>query len=109
MPAGGDFAKLDPLAQGRVHIIEIPVTLFGEMEVALAELLRLNTLDNSGMQRSWGRYAVIARRWEFLEPMMALCRLKKIPVRLMRDNQGPELHKTREGNRVQDALPFECN
>ena len=104
MPAGGDFAKLDLLAQGRVHIIEVPVSLFGEVEMAFAELLRLNTLDNSGTQRPWGRYAVIARRWDFLEPMMALCRLKGIPVRLMRDNQGPELHTTREGNRLLSLL-----
>lgn len=96
-PSGGEFAALDSLAQGRVHIVETAPQLFGEIEQALAELTRLNALEHSGQFSHWGRFAVIARHWEALEPMAALCRQKNIPVRLMRDDHLLDLHSTREG------------
>jgi len=104
MPVGGDFAKLDPITEGRVHVLEVPQLYFGEVEVALAELQRLNSLDDAGKTKHWGRFAVIARRWERLEPVAAACRLKGIPVRLMRDDHVPDLHTTREGHRLLTLL-----
>ena len=98
MPPGGDFAKLDPIAQGRVHVLKVSQQSFGEVESALAELQRLNSLEVFGEQKYWGRFAVIARRWEHLEPMAAACRIKGVPVRLMRDDHVPDLHTTREGH-----------
>jgi ATP-dependent DNA helicase RecQ len=96
-PDGGEFAALDNLSQGRVHIIETPPRLNGEVELALAELIRLNRLENSGQASYWGRFAVIARHWEVLEPMAGLCRQNGISVRLMRDDYLLDLHGTREG------------
>jgi ATP-dependent DNA helicase RecQ len=98
--AGGDFAKLDPITEGRVHVLDVPPQYFGEVESALAELLRLNGLEGNGENRHWGRFAVIARQWEHLEPMAAACRLKGVPVRLMRDDHLPDLHSTREGHHL---------
>lgn len=98
LPSGGDFSKLDPVAQGRVHVLEVPQQYFGEVESALSELRRLNNLQGDSDQKYWGRFAVIARRWEHLEPMAAACRIKGIPVRLMRDDHVPDLHTTREGH-----------
>ncbi len=103
-PDGGEFAVLDPLSQGRVHIIETPAHIFGEVELALAELIRLNTLKNFGLSSHWGQFAVIARQWEALEPMAALCRQKGIPARLMRDGSLLDLHGTREGHRLLSLL-----
>ena len=97
LPDGGEFATLDHLTQGRVNIIETPSQYYAEVELALAELIRINTLANSGQTSHWGRFAVIARHWEALEPMAALCRQKGIPVRLMRDETLLDLHTTREG------------
>lgn len=94
---GGEFAELDSLTQGRVHILETPAPLYGEVELALAELIRLNRLANAGQTSHWGRFAVIARHWETLEPMAELCRLQGIPVRLLRDDYLLNLHSTREG------------
>jgi len=94
---GGEFAKLDSLTQGRVHILETPAPLYGEVDLALAELIRLNRLANAGQTSHWGRFAVIARHWETLEPMAELCRLQGIPVRLMRDKYLLNLYSTREG------------
>lgn len=98
MPPGGDFAKLDPITQGLVHVLQVSQQPFGEVESALAELQRLNRLASGGEQKYWGRFAVIARQWEHLEPMAAACRIKGIPVRLMRDDHVPNLHTTREGH-----------
>ena len=98
IPPGGDFAKLDSITQGRVHVLEVSQQPFGEVESALAELQRLNSLAGTREQKYWGRFAVIARRWEHLEPMAAACRIKGIPVRLMRDDHVPNLHTTREGH-----------
>jgi ATP-dependent DNA helicase RecQ len=97
LPDGGGFATLDHLTQGRVHIIETPPQYYAEVELALAELIRINTLANSGQTSHWGRFAVIARHWDALEPMATLCRQKDIPVRLMRDDTLLDLHTTREG------------
>lgn len=98
LSAGGDFSQLDPVTEGRVHILEVPGAYFGEVESALSELQRLNSLQGAGEQKYWGRFAVIARQWDHLEPMAAACRLRGIPVRLLRDNHVPDLHTTREGH-----------
>jgi ATP-dependent DNA helicase RecQ len=96
-PDGGEFAVLDSLTRGRVHILETPAQAAGEVGLALAELIRLNTLKNAGQVGSWGQFAVIARQWDVLEPMAALCRHEGIPVRLMRDEALFDLYSTREG------------
>jgi ATP-dependent DNA helicase RecQ len=95
---GGEFAELDSLTQGRVHILETPAALDGEVAVALTELVRLNELVNADQTSHWGRFAVIARHWDTLEPMAELCRLQGIPVRLLRDDYLLNLHNTREGD-----------
>ncbi len=103
-PEGGEFATLDSLTQGRVHILETPAALCDEVTVAFAELLRLSQLQNPEQPSHWGRFAVIARQWAMLEPMAALCRLYNIPVRLLQDNYLQDLHKTREGHSLLSLL-----
>lgn len=103
-PDGGEFAELDRLTQGRVHILETPTYVIGEVEAAFNELIRLNGLINGGPMGFWGQFAVIARHWEALEPMAALCRQKGIPVRLMRDKDVLDLHSTREGHSLLSLL-----
>lgn len=100
LPAGGEYATLDPITQGRVHVLDVPASHFGEVESALSELTRLNALGGTECHSHWGRFAVIARRWEHLEPMAAACRLKGIPARLLRDEHIPDLHTTREGHHL---------
>lgn len=100
-PDGGEQAARDPLAAGRVHVLEVPRNPPQEVQIALAELQRLHGLiapaGEPGEASHWGRFAVIARRWEDLEPMAALCRLRGIPVQLQRDAGQLKLHATREG------------
>ena len=52
----------------------------------------------------WGRFAVIARRWQDLEAMAALCRLRAIPVQMQRDSGQFSLHVTREGDALLSLL-----
>lgn len=100
LPTGGDYARLDPVAGGRVHVLEVPRDSDAEAQIALAELLRLNSRGTSDKPGQWGRFAVIARRWETLEPIAALCRLRGVPARLLRDDHVPDLHTTREGDQL---------
>lgn len=102
--AGGEFAGLDSIVQGRVHLLETPPVLYAEIQLALNELIRLNALQESAKQNDWGRFAVIARHWEALQPMADLCRLKGIPTRLLREQQQPDLHATREGRLLAGLL-----
>lgn len=103
-PEGGSFTQRDPLTQGRVHILTTPADRFGEITMALTELRRLNALIHGEKSIGWGAFAVIARHWEGLEIMAALCREQNIPIRLLRDKHVPDLHKTREGNQLLTLL-----
>ncbi|WP_083385899.1 RecQ family ATP-dependent DNA helicase [Methylomonas sp. LWB] len=96
-PAGGEFEALDPLTLGRVHILKTPSSTGAELAAALAELKRLNALRFGERPAHWGRFAVIARHWQALEPLAALCRSQAIPARMLRDDELPALHGTREG------------
>jgi ATP-dependent DNA helicase RecQ len=62
---------------------------------AADELQRLHALCPTP---GWGGFAVIARRWEELERLAALCRQRGIPAVLRREDALPPLFKTREGN-----------
>ncbi|MBK6653948.1 MAG: RecQ family ATP-dependent DNA helicase [Zoogloea sp.] len=103
-PEGGEQAALDPLAAGRVQVLEVPRDLHREVRIALAELQRLHALDRARGTASWGSFAVIARRWEDLEPMAALCRQHHVPVQLLRDGSALNLHLTREGHALLELL-----
>lgn len=94
---GGEFEHLDALAKGRVHVLEVPAELEMEVQIALAEMKRLHALSSGSRLDRWGAFAVIARRWEDLEPMAALCRLQGIPIHILRDEHAPDLVMTREG------------
>lgn len=97
-PDGGDHEALDRLTKGRVHVLEVPRDPQQEVQIALAELQRLYSLIGTGTAGQWGRFMVIARRWEDLEPMAGLCRLRGIPVQMQRDGGQVNLHTTREGH-----------
>jgi ATP-dependent DNA helicase RecQ len=107
-PPGGEFEQLDPVAKGRVHLLEVPAHPAAEAHIALAEYLRLNRLQTDGTGY-WGRFAVIARQWGHLEVLAAQCREAGIPVRVLRDREhSPPLGKTREGHDLLRLLERTC-
>ena len=78
-PPGGPWQKLDPVSVGRVQILpagDCPIT---QAQVAMVEFQRISKLSEKW---DWSRCAVIARNWEYLNPVRAFCQLHDIPVQL---------------------------
>jgi ATP-dependent DNA helicase RecQ len=73
---GGDWAAQDPVAQGRVTLLDAGGDA-AQAVAALDELVRLSRLDP---EWSWRRCAVIARDWLRLEPVRAYAEALDIPI-----------------------------
>ncbi len=82
-PAGGAWKDLDPVGKGRVQILPAGRDPVSQARFAMAELERLAALSPDW---NWSRCAVIARRWEYLEPVRAYCELRDIPVQVGNEN-----------------------
>jgi ATP-dependent DNA helicase RecQ len=98
LPAGGDLARLDPVAAGRVQLLRVTPGQTASQLQALAvidELVRLSKLSPAWR---WERAAVIARNWEFLSPVRAYCESLGIPVQMGDEDFGSvwRLRETQE-------------
>ena len=94
-PAGGPFGQRDPLAGGRVRVIEV-ARAADHAQAVLAELERLQGLG----VRDWGAMAVLARQHQELARVRALAEAKGIPVKWWADRHKlPRLHHVREIHR----------
>jgi ATP-dependent DNA helicase RecQ len=89
---GGPMASVDPVAQGRVTILESGPGDAAQAVAALDELIRLSQLDPDW---SWRRCAVIARDWRRLEPVRAYAEAHDLPVDLANESL-PSLWRLRE-------------
>ncbi len=74
-PPGGSWQQLDPLARGKVQILESGDAL-AQAQAAVRELCRL--ADLQGPRWDWSRCAIIAREWRYLAPARAACELAGI-------------------------------
>ena len=79
-PPGGDWTLIDPVAQGRVQILQAGDNAITQAQVAVAELKRMAELTKADWD--WSKCAVIAREWRYLDPVRSLCELENIPVQL---------------------------
>ena len=79
LPAGGEWAHLDPVSRGRVQILPVGETPITQAQAAVAELKRLAELDS---EWDWSTSAVIAREWSYLDPVRSQCELEAIPVQM---------------------------
>lgn len=75
-PQGGDLALLDPVAQGRVCLLDSGPGDVAQAVAAVDDLIRLSRLDPDW---SWRRAAVIARDWQRLEPVRAYAEAQGVP------------------------------
>jgi ATP-dependent DNA helicase RecQ len=91
-PPGGDWAALDPVAQGRVTLLDAPGGDAAQAVAALDELLRLSRLDANW---SWRQCAVIARDWRRLGPLRAYAEALGIPIDMANETL-PNLWRLRE-------------
>ncbi|MDD2885907.1 MAG: RecQ family ATP-dependent DNA helicase [Dechloromonas sp.] len=101
--AGGHWQTLDPLAQGRVHILTVPADPMGQAAVAMAEMQRLKAL---AADSDWADFAILARNRATLAPIRAWCHREKIRYQLHAsdDKNTPRFHQTREAHWLIDLL-----
>ena len=78
-PPGGDWEMLDPVAQGRVQVLPSPQNPIAQAQAAMAELQRLAALARDW---DWSACAVIARKWEYLEPVRAWCEMHGVTAQM---------------------------
>jgi ATP-dependent DNA helicase RecQ len=91
-PPGGVLAALDPVAQGRISLLDAGPSDAAQAVAALDELMRLSRLDPDW---SWRRCAVIARDWRRLEPVRAYAEALGIPIDMANETL-PGLWRLRE-------------
>jgi ATP-dependent DNA helicase RecQ len=89
---GGDWQALDVVAQGRVQILPAGNNPTEQALLVMAELRRLASLDPDW---HWEQCAVIAREWQYLEPVRAYCEWQQIPVQ-MADAESAQFWRLRE-------------
>ena len=78
-PPGGEWALIDPVAQGRVQVLPAGATAICQAQAVVAELKRLSELAAGW---DWSKCAVEARNWRYLDPVQSLCELENIPVQM---------------------------
>ncbi len=99
-PSGGDIATLDPVAQGRVQLLDCPSGDVAQAMAAVDELVRLSRLDP---EWSWSRAAIIARDWRRLAPVRAYAETLGVPVEMANESL-PSIWRLREMQQFIDAL-----
>ena len=76
---GGEWTRVDPVAQGKVQILPAGDTPITQAQTVIAELKRLAGLAPEWI---WSNCAVIARDWRYLDPVRSLCEVEGIPVQM---------------------------
>ncbi len=91
-PPGGEWDARDPVARGRVTMIDPGPGDLAQAVAALDELVRLSRLDPDW---SWRNTAIIAREWRRLEPVRAHAEALGLPVDLANETL-PGIWRLRE-------------
>lgn len=97
---GGEMAAIDPVAQGRVQILECPQGNDAQAMAAIDELVRLSRLIPDW---TWSKAAIISRDWKKLEPVRDFAEALGIPVEVANE-QLPGLWRMREMQVFIEAL-----
>ena len=80
---GGEWARIDPVTQGKVQILPAGDGPIAQAQLVVGELRRMAGLDP---EWDWSNCAIIARNWGQLDPVRALCQLMEIPVQVSRED-----------------------
>ncbi len=98
---GGEWQQLDPLAQGRVQILQLE----DARQQALALVTELKRLKQLEPATQWSGCAVFAREWSVLEPIRALCEAQAIPISMFAERDKlPWPLRIRENRRLLQQL-----
>ena len=98
--AGGAWEGIDPVTKGRVQILPAGRTGISQAQAVMTEILRLADLTPSW---AWSKAAIIAREWQYLEPVRAFCVSHGIPVQ-MGNEEIPSFWRLRETASLVDWL-----
>jgi len=90
-PAGGAWAKRDPLGQGRVQRLRV-ADPFHQAHAVFEEMMRLKSLDPA---LDWSDVAVLGRTKAVVDGVRAILEDKQVPVRIGLES-GLPLHRVRE-------------
>jgi len=99
-PPGGEWQRLDAVAQGRVQILPTGPDARTQALAVIGELQRLAGLTPSW---DWARCAVIAREWQWLEPVRSYCEQQGLRVQMARE-EGLRFWRQRETQQLLDWL-----
>ena len=99
-PPGGKWQERDPVAHGRVQILPTGHDPVSQARIVMAELLRLSELAR---EWDWSRCAVMARKWEYLDPVRAFCQSEGVPAQ-RGDEEIPGFWHLRETRALVDWL-----
>ena len=100
---GGEWAARDPVAQGRVQVLDAGTDRHTQALAAITELQRLAALAAEAGDWDWRRCAIIARQWRTLDPVQSLCDRQGLPAQLATDNAS-YFWRLRETKRLRDWL-----
>ncbi|MCY4208891.1 MAG: RecQ family ATP-dependent DNA helicase [Roseovarius sp.] len=104
-PPGGQFGKWDSVGRGRVQILSASGSRKEQAMAAKSELERLRRCAGNW---DWNNVAVIARKWESLDPVRSILASERIPVVDMRDKrERPNIWQLWEFLELQNWL-IEC-
>ncbi len=84
-PAGGAWQQRDSVVQGRVQVLPAGNSRLQQALAVMTELCRLAHLDAAW---DWSRVAVIAREWQYLDPVRSYCEMYSIPVQMANEQRG---------------------
>ena len=99
-PPGGIMERSDPVAMGRVQLLECPPGEAAHAVAAIDELIRLSRLDPNWR---WDRTAIIAREWRRLAPARTYAEALKLPVEMAYE-ELPSVWRLREMQCLVEAL-----
>ena len=95
-PLGGEWESLDPIAQGRVSLLEVE-DAGAQARAALAEVERLRNLDPAP---DWYDFAILARTHDQLATVRVLLERWGVPTRQALPDGLPSLARMREFKRL---------
>lgn len=99
-PFGGGWQTRDAVGHGRVQVLPAGGDPRLQAMAIMTELRRLATLAPDW---NWARCAVIAREWQYLQPVRSYCEREGIPVQMANENVLP-LWRLRETQALLDWL-----
>ncbi|MBK6974202.1 MAG: RecQ family ATP-dependent DNA helicase [Sterolibacteriaceae bacterium] len=102
-PAGGTWAQIDRVAQGRVQILPAGSNTMSQAVAVMSELRRLASVAPGW---NWAKAAVISRDWRSLEPMRSFCELHQVPAQVA-DEDAAQFWRLRETQALVSWLRYQ--